>query len=154
MSVAQRIAPATTPAALVACAAILGNRVAETRWMPKPNSRAADRGFVGRLRATADFFVAQAQAPGGIAGSVAVEGQAVPALYVAGPAQWQGVGAALLGRARQGRARLGLRTFQADLGARRFYRRHGFRELRMSGGQDNKERLPDVCLASPRSDMT
>jgi ribosomal protein S18 acetylase RimI-like enzyme len=35
-------------------------------------------------------------------------------------------------------------TFQANLGARRFYERHGFRAVRFSDGESNEERCPDV----------
>lgn len=35
-------------------------------------------------------------------------------------------------------------TFQANAGARRFYERHGFRPIRLSDGQANEERCPDV----------
>jgi len=35
-------------------------------------------------------------------------------------------------------------TFQANVGARRFYERHGFRIVRLSDGGANEERCPDV----------
>jgi putative acetyltransferase len=44
-----------------------------------------------------------------------------------------------------GRDRLSLWTFQANEGARRFYAREGFAEVRMTEG-DNEEGLPDVLL--------
>jgi hypothetical protein len=34
-------------------------------------------------------------------------------------------------------------TFQANLGARRFYERHGCRQVRRTDG-DNEENLPDI----------
>lgn len=37
-----------------------------------------------------------------------------------------------------------LYTFQANAGARRFYERHGFRAIRLTDGQSNEERCPDV----------
>ncbi len=57
----------------------------------------------------------------------------------------QGVGAVLRGEVlhRCGRP-LRLFTFAANLGARRFYERHGFRVLRRGDGSDNEERCPDV----------
>ncbi len=47
--------------------------------------------------------------------------------------------------AKGGRGRLKLWTFQANEDARRFYIREGFREVRMTDG-DNEEGLPDVML--------
>lgn len=35
-------------------------------------------------------------------------------------------------------------TFQANIGARRFYERHGYRVETLTDGQDNEERCPDV----------
>ena len=45
-----------------------------------------------------------------------------------------------------------LYTFQANLGARRFYSRHGFVAIEFSDGLTNEERCPDVLyeLSSPR----
>ena len=51
----------------------------------------------------------------------------VTSLFVARTGQ--GLGKALLDRAKAGRDRLQLWTFVANDGARRFYRREGFREL-------------------------
>jgi len=55
-----------------------------------------------------------------------------------------GVGSLLLGTL-QGRATdLQLWTFQANMGARRFYERHGFIAVEITDGQRNEEKLPDV----------
>jgi len=37
-----------------------------------------------------------------------------------------------------------LYTFQANVGARRFYERHGFTAIEFTDGRDNEERCPDV----------
>jgi GNAT superfamily N-acetyltransferase len=42
-----------------------------------------------------------------------------------------------------------LYSFQQNEGARRFYRRHGFRELELSDGVTNEEKTPDVLLEWP-----
>ncbi len=39
-----------------------------------------------------------------------------------------------------------LYTFQQNEDARRFYRRHGFREIEFSDGAANEEKIPDVLL--------
>lgn len=57
----------------------------------------------------------------------------------------QGIGTELLRRAK---AELGspvrLYTFQASVGARRFYERHGFRVVAVGDGSNNEEQCPDV----------
>ena len=42
-----------------------------------------------------------------------------------------------------------LYTFQANVGARRFYERHGFVAIEFTEGQDNEELCPDVLYALP-----
>jgi GNAT superfamily N-acetyltransferase len=37
-----------------------------------------------------------------------------------------------------------LYTFQENLGARRFYERHGYRAIKLSDGASNEEKCPDV----------
>ncbi len=66
-------------------------------------------------------------------------------LYVDPEAQNRGVGTALLERAKilqpDG---LQLWVFQRNEGARRFYRRHGFRLVKLTDGGENMEREPDA----------
>lgn len=66
-------------------------------------------------------------------------------LYLRPAAVGRGVGSALLAHAL---ARLGppvrLYTFQPNLGARRFYERHGFRAIAFGDGTGNEEGCPDV----------
>lgn len=42
-----------------------------------------------------------------------------------------------------------LYTFQQNEAARRFYRRHGFREIELTDGSGNEEKTPDVLLEWP-----
>ena len=57
----------------------------------------------------------------------------------------QGIGSLLLARAMRTLAPpVRLYTFQANLGARRFYERHGFIAVEFTDGQANEERCPDV----------
>ncbi|QPF75127.1 GNAT family N-acetyltransferase [Roseateles sp. DAIF2] len=59
----------------------------------------------------------------------------------------RGLGRALLLHALQRLPRpLRLYTFQANMGARRFYERHGFVVLREGDGADNEERCPDLLM--------
>ena len=56
-----------------------------------------------------------------------------------------GIGSVLLQHAfRECPSPIRLYTFQANIGARRFYKRHGFRSIRLSDGRGNEEHCPDV----------
>jgi chorismate mutase len=48
--------------------------------------------------------------------------------------------------------RLGLWVFETNAGARRFYARHGFVEVRRTDGSDNEEHQPDIEMAWPDPD--
>jgi GNAT superfamily N-acetyltransferase len=80
-----------------------------------------------------------------VTGFAALSGDFLEQLYVHPENQNQGVGAALLEVAK-GRRPGGLRlwVFQKNLGARRFYERHGFSLARLTDGSRNEEREPDV----------
>lgn len=68
-------------------------------------------------------------------------------LVVAPPARGQGLGAALIARAKAERpGGLTLWCFAANAPARAFYDRQGFREIRRTEGE-NDEGLPDILLA-------
>ena len=57
----------------------------------------------------------------------------------------QGIGSALLTSAHGVLRRpIRLYTFQANVGARRFYERHGYEAIEFTDGQANEERCPDV----------
>jgi ribosomal protein S18 acetylase RimI-like enzyme len=65
--------------------------------------------------------------------------------YVHPEAQNQGVGATLLTVAKERRPRnLRLWVFQKNVGARRFYERHGFSLVRLTDGRGNEELEPDA----------
>jgi ribosomal protein S18 acetylase RimI-like enzyme len=66
-------------------------------------------------------------------------------LWVEPPAQNRGVGKALLDRVKERRPDgFRLRVFQKNVGARRFYERHGFTLVKLTDGRDNQEREPDA----------
>lgn len=68
-------------------------------------------------------------------------------LYVLPGFVGRGVGSLLLKHGLAGLARpVRLYTFQANVGARRFYERHGFRAIAFSEGSRNEEKCPDVLL--------
>ncbi len=126
----------------IACADILNDWIDDRPWMPRIHSREDVRAFYR------DFVFQHRQvwvAGEPIEGFLAMDrsGGAVTALYVARAGR--GVGKALLDHAKAGRNALELHTFQANTGARRFYAREGFSEIRFTDG-DNEEGLPDVLL--------
>jgi len=66
-------------------------------------------------------------------------------LYVRPEEQDRGVGTALLELAKERRpAGLQLWVFQRNVGARRFYERHGFTLVELTDGSGNEEREPDA----------
>lgn len=134
-----------------ALARILGDWIAETDWMPELHSAEDHRNFLARLIAECEVILARREQP---VGFVALRGDEVAALYVASDRRNRGIGSGLLDRAKQHRARLGLWTFQANSGARRFYARQGFVEVRQTDGADNDEKLPDVYLQWRRETET
>lgn len=69
----------------------------------------------------------------------------VDQLYVATPAQGQGIGRTLLDLAKErSDGELQLWTFQVNDRARRFYERNGFVIAEMTDGSGNEERTPDI----------
>ena len=124
-------------------ARVLGDWVRDTEWMPKLHSREEDLGFLQGLIAACRVRIL-----GEGAGFMAVEGGVVRALYLEPAARGLGLGKALLDEAKGRAGRLELYTFEANAGARRFYAREGFREVRF--GAENEEGLPDVFLVWQR----
>lgn len=122
-------------------ATILSDFIDDTPWMPRLHSRADDLGFCCRLVDRGGVTVAMA---GSVVGFLSRRGDTVEALYVARDWRRRGIGAALLGHARDGARRLDLWTFAANHEARDFYRHQGFAEVDSGGGDGNAEGLPDI----------
>lgn len=103
------------------------------------------RAFIKSVVEMQSVWVAEAQGrPVGFAAFDRQDGGWLHHLYVAPPSHNAGAGSLLLAKAKaelpQG---FSLWTFQANLGARRFYERHGLTEARRTDG-DNEENLPDI----------
>ncbi len=80
-----------------------------------------------------------------VVGVLVLEDNWVDQLYVEPGRTGQTIGQRLIARAKQQRpSGLKLWTFEANLGARRFYERHGFVIIGSTPG-DNEEGAPDVC---------
>lgn len=87
---------------------------------------------------------------GAVVAFVALGDRTVEQLYVTPSRTGGGIGAQLLDLAKRRRpGGLELWTFQVNAAARRFYRRHGFREVELGDGSGNEEGQPDVRLAWP-----
>ena len=133
------------PEEAAACAAIFNAWVDATAWMPRVHD-ADDVVRHYREHVFAHDAVTVAERRGKVVGFLALADGQVDALYLDEGARGQGVGAALVGAAKAASPDgLTLWTFVANEGARRFYRREGFVELRRTEGE-NEEGLPDVLL--------
>ena len=88
---------------------------------------------------------------GEVVALLALEGGWVDHLYVRPDHVGHGLGSELLALAKRQRPDgLDLWTFQSNVGARRFYERHGFTAVAMTDG-DNEEGEPDVHYRWPSS---
>ena len=148
------VRPATTEDADALATLYLASREAAYPAIP-PSVHPPDdvrRWWRSRLEAAAGDAVEVwlAQRDEELVGLLLLERDWLHSLYVAPGLTGQGVGAVLLDVAKAARpAGLGLWVFEANEGARRFYRRHGFAEVRRTDGSDNEEHAPDVEMAWP-----
>ncbi|MDO8837645.1 MAG: GNAT family N-acetyltransferase [Parvibaculum sp.] len=112
-------------------------------YLPKLHSDADTRLFIHRVvRRSAVWLAVRGDA---LLGFAALEPGWLHHLYVDPAAQNAGAGSALLEKAKaELPGGFSLWTFQANLGARRFYERHGLKETRRTNGADNEEGLPDI----------
>lgn len=124
----------------------------ETLWMPKQHSAAEAVSFCATMIDRGWVSVACCTTEDRVIGFLAREGEAVHALYICPDRTGQGIGAALLDRAKTESPRLRLWTFQVNTGAQRFYLREGFAEIRRTDGDGNDEGLPDILYLWPAED--
>ena len=103
--------------------------------------------FASHVVEHCELWVAQDEA-GALAGILVLEHDWIAHLYVDPARTGRGIGSRLLELAKHERPHgLRLWTFASNAGARRFYARHGFVEVRRTDGCDNEERAPDVLYA-------
>ncbi len=146
--VAKPVVSAARPADASQIGQILSDWIDETDWMPRIHKREDEQAFAADL--VARGWVSVARQRGRVVGFLARDGAEVVALYVARGARGQGVGAALLARAKRRTHRLALWTFQFNHAAQSFYRSQGFHEIHRTGGAGNDEKLPDIRYAWER----
>jgi ribosomal protein S18 acetylase RimI-like enzyme len=132
---------------MAACAAIMNNWIDETDWMPRVHTHEAVVRYYQQ-----DVFtqrkVLVMDAANTIAGMAVldIKDHMVTALYVARNFRNQGVGKMLLEKSKAELGdRVSLWTFQANVGAQKFYAREGFEEINRTDG-DNEEGLPDILM--------
>jgi GNAT superfamily N-acetyltransferase len=147
MSLRLRPARSTDAGAL---GEILWRFQADTDWMPKLNTGAQTIAYCGGM--IDKGWVTVALLDDRIVGFLARDGQDILALYTRRDAFGNGAGSTLLDSAKQVSDRLNLWAFQANKGARRFYRRQGFCEVEHTDGTGNEERLPDVRCVWTKED--
>ena len=111
-------------------------------WMPDLHTLAETISFCGTMIDRG--WVTVAEVDGRVEGFMARDGEEICSLYMSRRGRRRGIGPQLLAQAKSVCDRLKLKTFEANRGAQRFYRREGFVETARSDGSDNDENLPDV----------
>ena len=145
------VRPATPEDAGTLAALFLDARAAAYPAIPHPVHPPDDvrRWMRSRFDAPAtELWLAEDR--GSVVGLLLLEEDWLHSLYVSPDRTGEGIGTVLLDLAKSLRPRrLGLWVFETNLGARRFYDRHGFVELRRTDGSENEERQPDIEMAWP-----
>jgi ribosomal protein S18 acetylase RimI-like enzyme len=112
-------------------------------FLPVLHNHDEHRAFVRRLVEKEEVWVAEDA--GRVIGMAALCGGTLTQLYVHPDAQGRGAGSALLDQAKAQRpGGFDLWVFQQNVGARRFYERHGLRAARFTDGSGNEEKTPDA----------
>jgi GNAT superfamily N-acetyltransferase len=139
----MRIRPVVHADAEAVADAFLSAR-AQATYLPAVHTDAETRAWITNVLLH-ELEVWVAESAGHVIGFAALGEDLLEHLYVHPMAQNRGVGAALLALSKERRPRgLALWVFQKNVGARRFYERHGFSLLRLTDGRDNEEREPDA----------
>ena len=115
-------------------------------YIPRLHTHEEDLAYIGGLFGEREIWVAENDA--GVVGFAILSADELTQMHVAPGEQNAGIGSALLARAKERRpAGFTLWTFQKNVGARRFYERHGLEVVRLTDGAGNEEREPDVQYA-------
>jgi len=143
--------PAIAADAGQVAAVYLASRAAFLAFAPVVHSQAEVRDWVARvLIPGGGVTVAIGRGPiGPIVGMMAVSRQRgvgwIDQLYLLPSAVGHGLGTRLVEHAKKSLGSpVRLFTFQQNVGARRFYERHGFRAIEFSDGSNNEEHCPDI----------
>lgn len=113
-------------------------------FLPKLHTIEEDRRFIANV-ILRECEVTVAEHRNAIVSFLARDNEEVRLLHTHPDFVGRGAGALLLESAKNtGVAALELWCFQANVGARRFYERHGFRAIAFTDGEGNEEKTPDV----------
>lgn len=128
------------------CAAIFNQWLDATTWMPRVHDHDdVVRHYREGIYGTDDVMVAEKADIVGAFMALSPHG-VITALYIDPDFRGAGIGTALIDKAKHKCSDgLSLWTFVANEGARRFYQREGFVEVRRTEG-DNEEGLPDILF--------
>ncbi len=112
-------------------------------FLPILHSHDDLRAFAGGLVEKDEVWVAEDA--GRLVGMAVLWGDTLSQLYVHPGAQGRGAGSALLDQVKARRpGGFDLWVFQQNVGARRFYERHGLQAVRFTDGSGNEEKTPDA----------
>jgi len=123
------------------------------RMPPALHTNAEDRAWTADRLGEPDRQIWLAEADGELVGFASCTPTWLDGLYVAPGRVGQGLGTLLLDVVKATHPEgFGLWVFESNLGARRFYARHGLVELERTDGADNEEKAPDIRMAWPGPD--
>ena len=121
-------------------------------FLPELHTVEEDRRFIANV-ILHECAVLVAETAGRIVSFVARDGGEIRLLHTHPEFVGRGAGGMLLDAAKRSPVpALELWCFQANIGARRFYERHGFRAVRFTDGQGNEEKMPDIRYRWQRTD--
>jgi GNAT superfamily N-acetyltransferase len=111
------------------------------------------RGWVASLVVSdSELWIAE-DAASNLAGMLVLDGGWLDQLYIEPTMTGRGIGSQLVQFAKRARPDgLQLWTFASNVGAQRFYERHGFVAIRRTDGRDNEEGAPDILYAWGKPD--
>jgi chorismate mutase len=128
-------------------------RAAEPAMPAALHTAEEDREWFGARLRDGEHEAWVAEDDGGVLGYALVTATWLDHLFVEPSRQSTGVGAALLDVVKGMRPDgFCLWVFETNVGARRFYARHGLVELERTDGSGNEEKAPDVRMAWPGRD--
>jgi GNAT superfamily N-acetyltransferase len=115
-------------------------------FIPRLHTPEEDLAYVTGLFAEHEVWVASDG--DGVLGFAILSGDQLLQLHVDPDEQNNGIGGRLLAQAKERRpGGFSLWVFQKNVGARRFYERHGLTLIQLTDGEGNEEREPDVQYA-------
>ena len=144
---ATSIRRATPQDAKPAAEVFLAARATMT-YLPSLHSDDDTRNFIGGVVAAKETWVAERD--GKVVGFAVIDGGWLEHLYVHPSRFNTGTGSKLFEQAtRQHPQGFQFWAFQLNVGARRFYERHGCALEKLTDGADNEEKLPDALYIWP-----